>query len=237
MVSEFSDIAKNQELGLQKTQSQSHQLPYFSQITFFIQTFHPQLPFSVLTLFSNDANHFFFFCKFYSVSPGCVAHTDLAFAKFYPLSASKSPPQSPKDGPTGQNHISPHKDASQPPKDTIPAERQQRALMSGCHKQSKAHKWHYPQSQATLLFENPQTGILILELSRSDFSNSLIVQQKKWTSPMPEKRICTASSIYTAYTPYTTLCPNGDTWKGKSQPQMQGKNKRMIAFFPTPPPS
>jgi hypothetical protein len=28
---------------------------------------------------------------------------------------------------------------------------------------------------------------------------------------------------YTVYTVYRSLCPNGDTWKGKSQPHKQGE--------------
>jgi hypothetical protein len=32
-----------------------------------------------------------------------------------------------------------------------------------------------------------------------------------------------ASSTYIVYTVYKTLCPNGDTWKDKSQLQMQGE--------------
>jgi len=67
------------------------------------------------------------------------------------------------------------------------------------------------------------------------FSNALIVQQKRSTSPMPEKRSCIASFVYTAYTLYKTLCPNGDTWRGKGQPQKQG-DKRQIAFHPPHPP-
>jgi hypothetical protein len=35
------------------------------------------------------------------------------------------------------------------------------------------------------------------------------------------KRNYTASSTYTVYTVYNTFRPNGDTWKGKSQPQKQ----------------
>jgi hypothetical protein len=49
--------------------------------------------------------------------------------------------------------------------------------------------------------------------------NALIVQQKRWTSPTLEKRNYKASSTYTVYTAYKTLCPNDDTWKGKSQLQ------------------
>jgi hypothetical protein len=33
----------------------------------------------------------------------------------------------------------------------------------------------------------------------------------------------TASVTYTVYTVYKTLCPNGNTWKDKSQPQKQGE--------------
>jgi len=53
--------------------------------------------------------------------------------------------------------------------------------------------------------------------------NVLIVQQKKWTFRVPGKRTRIASSTYTAYTLYKTLCPDGDTWKGKSQPQKEGE--------------
>jgi len=35
---------------------------------------------------------------------------------------------------------------------------------------------------------------------------------------------CIASSTYTAYTLYRTVCTNGDTWKDKSQAQKQGAN-------------
>jgi hypothetical protein len=55
------------------------------------------------------------------------------------------------------------------------------------------------------------------------FLNALIVQEKRWSSPTLEKRNYTASFIYTVYTVYKTLCPNGDTWKDKSQPQRQGE--------------
>jgi hypothetical protein len=55
------------------------------------------------------------------------------------------------------------------------------------------------------------------------FSNALNEQEKKWTSPMPEKRNYTASYIFTAYTVCRTLCPNADTWNDKSQHQNQGE--------------
>jgi hypothetical protein len=45
---------------------------------------------------------------------------------------------------------------------------------------------------------------------------------KEMDIPNARKRIYTASSTYTVYTVYKTLCPNGDTWKDKSQLQKQG---------------
>jgi hypothetical protein len=41
--------------------------------------------------------------------------------------------------------------------------------------------------------------------------------------PNTTKRNYTASSTYTVYTVDKTLCPNGDTWKDKSQVQKQGE--------------
>jgi hypothetical protein len=41
--------------------------------------------------------------------------------------------------------------------------------------------------------------------------------------PNARKRNYTASSTYTVYTVYKTLCPNGGTWKDKIQLQKQGE--------------
>jgi hypothetical protein len=52
---------------------------------------------------------------------------------------------------------------------------------------------------------------------------SLDLATKEMDIPIAKKRNCTASSTYTAYTVYKTLCSNNYSWKGRSQPQKQGK--------------
>jgi hypothetical protein len=54
------------------------------------------------------------------------------------------------------------------------------------------------------------------------FLNALIVQQKRWTFPTLEKEIDTASSTYTVYTVYKTLCPNGERLERK-QPTAEAR--------------
>jgi len=52
---------------------------------------------------------------------------------------------------------------------------------------------------------------------------------------MPEKRNCTESSTFTAYTLYSTLCPDENIWKDKANLRNKGKNKRQIVSLPTLP--
>jgi hypothetical protein len=58
---------------------------------------------------------------------------------------------------------------------------------------------------------------------------------KKWTIPVPEIRIYTASFTYTVYSVYKPLCPNDRTnIPGKTKAnRSKGKDMRLISTLPT----
>jgi hypothetical protein len=71
--------------------------------------------------------------------------------------------------------------------------------------------------------------------SAGTYSNCFYRATKEMDIPNArKKRNYTASSTYTVYTVYKTLCPNGDTWKDKASCRSKGKNKQ-IASLPTQP--